>query len=170
MTIAMILALAGPAHAQGVAARVQDFESSGDGPTFSPVWNCIGEVQNQKAHGGKQALRMQVAQDGGTIAIHFPTQTVDISKAKKVTLWIYDEQGDNNVELRLRDAHGNGGSGTDGKAMWSEAKSKQNAWTKIEWDLGKYPAADGLDKTQLRSLEIYEYLPGAYYIDDVIVE
>jgi hypothetical protein len=168
-----VLALAlstGSAMAQGKPLAAQDFEKDGDGPAFTPVWNCIGEVQTQKAQGGKQALRMQVAQDGGTIAVHFPKQSVDFSKAKKITLWIFDEQGENNVELRIKDVHGNGGSGMDGKAMWSEAKSRHKAWTKIEWDLRNYPAVEGLDKTQIRSLEIYEYLPGAYYIDDVTVE
>lgn len=154
---------------------LQDFEPSNgtDGGTcFQQIWNCTGDFEMTQVHNGAQSLKLETAQNGGTAGIRVMSAkgSADLSKAKKITLWVYDTQGDNTIELRIKDAGGNGGTGPDGKTLWSTNKSKKDAWTKIEWDLRNYPAAEGLDLTQVSMLEVYEFNPGVYYIDDVEYE
>ncbi len=154
---------------------LQDFEPSNgtDGGTcFQQIWNCTGDFEMTQVHNGAQSLKLETAQNGGTAGIRVMSTKgiADLSKAKKITLWVYDTQGENTIELRIKDAGGNGGTGPDGKTLWSANKSKKNVWTKIEWDLQSYPAAQGLDLTQVSMLEVYEFNAGVYYIDDVEYE
>jgi hypothetical protein len=156
------------------AKSLQDFESNNgtEGEYFTQVWNCTADFDNKKVHAGSRSIKMETLENGGTVGIKLVGNAgqVDLSKAKKITLWVFDTQGDNTVELRFRDANGNGGSGLDGKALWSTEKTKHNAWTKMVWDLRNYPQVDGLDKTKINAIEIYELQPGVYYYDDLEVE
>jgi hypothetical protein len=153
---------------------LQDFEANNgtEGEYYTQVWNCTVDFDGKKVRSGSRAIKMETLENGGTVGIKLVGNQgqVDLSKAKKITLWVYDTQGDNTVELRLRDANANGGSGMDGKAIWSAEKARVNAWTKIEWNLKDYPQVDGLDKSKINSIEIYELQPGTYYYDDLQVE
>lgn len=153
----------------------QDFEpnnGTSGGTCFQQIWNCTGDFEMTQVRNGAQALKLETAQNGGTAGIRAMGEkgTIDLSKAKKITLWVFDTQGDNTIELRIKDANGNGGTGADGKSLWSATKAKRNTWTRIEWDLTAYPAGSGVDLTQVSMLEIYEFNPGVYYIDDVQYE
>jgi hypothetical protein len=176
--LAVVLAVgSSAAYAEGEAggAKLQDFEpnnGTSGGTCFQQIWNCTGDVEATQVQEGTQSLKLETAQNGGTAGIRVMGEkgTIDLSKAKKITLWVYDTQGDNTIELRIKDANGNGGTGPDGKTLWSATKARRNTWTKIEWELSAYPAADGLDLTQVSMLEVYEFNPGVYYFDDVKYE
>jgi len=173
---ACLLALLAPGLLAEKPAKgvLQDFEANNgtEGEYYTQIWNCTVDFDNRKVHSGSRAIKMETLENGGTVGIKLigDQGQVDLSKAKKISLWVYDTQGDNTVELRLRDANANGGSGMDGKALWSGAKARLNAWTKIEWNLKDYPEVDGLDKSKINAIEIYELQPGTYYYDDLQVE
>jgi len=169
----LLIALVAPVRAEN--GKLQDFEpgnGTSGGTCFQQVWNCSGDFEMTTVRNGAQSLKLETAQNGGTAGVRVMGEkgTVDLSKAKKITLWVYDTQGENTIELRIKDANGNGGTGPDGKTLWSSNKAKKNEWTRIEWDLSAYQAAPGLDLTQVSMLELYEFNPGVYYIDDVEYE
>lgn len=155
--------------------KLQDFEPSNGtngGTCFQQIWNCNGDFEMTQVKNGSQSLKLETAQNGGTAGIRVMGEkgTLDLSKARKITLWVYDTHGDNTIELRIKDANGNGGTGPDGKTLWSTNKAVKGSWTQIEWDLRNYPKADGLDLSQVSMLEIYEFNAGIYYIDEVEYE
>lgn len=163
-------------HAEDATGTVlQNFEPSNGtsgGTCYQQIWNCTGDYEMTQVHNGAQSLKLETASNGGTTGVRVMGEkgTADLSKAKKITLWVYDTQGDNTIELRIKDANGSGGTGPDGKTLWSTNKAKKNAWTKIEWDLKNYPTGSGLDMTQVSMLELYEFNSGVYFIDDVEYE
>ena len=153
---------------------LQNFEPDNgtEGEYFTQIWNCTAEFDAEKVHAGSRSIKMETLDKGGTVGIKSVGNQgqVDLTKAKKITLWVYDTQGDNTVELRFKDANGNGGSGPDGKSLWSTGKSRQNTWTKIEWNPADYPQVDGLDLSKISSIEVYELQAGVFYFDDLEVE
>ena len=171
--LVVILSPAGFAQTAG-KGMLQDFEPDNgtEGEYYRQVWNCTVDFDASKVHSGSRSLKMETLENGGTVGIK-PVGNqgqTDLSKAEKITLWVYDTQGDNTVELRLKDANDVGGAGMDHLALWSAGKSRLNAWTKIEWDLKNYPQVDGLDKSKISSIEIYELQGGTYYFDDLEME
>lgn len=153
---------------------LQDFEPNNgtEGEYYRQVWNCTVDFDVKTVHSGSRSIKMETPENGGTVGIQ-PVGNqgqADLSKAQKITLWVYDTQGDSTVEMRLKDANGVGGSGLDYLALWSTEKSRQNAWTKIEWNLKDYPQVDGLDKSKISSIEIYKSQAGTYYFDDLEME
>lgn len=174
ITIGALVLLFAPALFAQKKGSLQNFESGNgtEGEYYTQIWNCTVDFDSKKVHGGSRSIKMDTLENGGTVGIKplGNAGQTDLSKAKKVSIWVYDTQGDNTVELRLKDANGNGGSGLDGRSLWSSEKTKQNAWTKIEWNLKDYPQVDGLDKTKINSIEIYELQPGTYYYDDLEME
>ena len=172
---ALMLALSPAGFAEKPGKGVlQNFESDNgtEGEYYTQVWNCAVDFESKKVHSGNRSIKMDAVENGGTVGIKLIGHQgqVDLSKAKKISLWVYDPQGENTVELRLKDANGVGGSGLDGLSLWSTEKVRQNAWTKVVWELKKYPQVEGLDKTKISSIEIYEQHAGTYYFDDLEVE
>jgi hypothetical protein len=97
---------------------------------------------------------------GGTVSI-LPAAggPVDLSLADTLSLWIYDEQGGNAIELRLRDAGGNISA-----SYWSDRGAKHDKWTKLTWDLAWF---EGIDKRRIQGLDLYEWSDGVYHFDDL---
>jgi hypothetical protein len=162
--------LAGPLFGQSVIQNFEPGAGSTENP-FKDIWHSVSDFEVEKVRSGERAHRFTAGKEGGTVAILVAGEkgTVDLSKAKKISIWVLDTHGDNSVELRLKDADGNGGSGQDGNSMWSKTSAKKDTWTKIEWNLADYPKS-GVDLTKVSSIELFEYNPGVYYIDDVEYE
>ena len=156
------------------AAGLQDFEEDNGTPDdyFFEVWNCEPLFDEETVHAGDTSLRVEVFEDGGTVGINVANEDgyVDLSRANKISIWVYDTQGNNTIELRLKDIDGNGGSGGDGNALWSQKKARKNKWAKVEWDLSLYPEVEDLDLTSIATLELFEYNEGIYYFDDLEFE
>ena len=158
----------------GQDGALQNFEANNGtgGAYFNPIWQCTTDFEVERTHAGSQAQRVETAQGGGTVGIRLMKEngSADLTKAKKITVWVYDTQGTNTIELRLRDADGNGGNGADGKTLWSETKAVKDQWTRIEWDLSQYPSGSGLDLSRVSAVELFEFHPGIYYLDDLEFE
>jgi len=149
----------------------QDFEVNNGTPGayYYDVWQSSPGLDQNTVHGGSRSLRMVAGRGGGTVGIRAasPSGYMDLSRAKTISVWVYDTQGNNTVQLRLRDADGDGGSGADGRYMWSSVSSVQNQWTRITWDLSGYPSVPKLDMDRIASIELYEWNQGTYYFDDL---
>ncbi len=139
---------------------------------FVETWNCEPNFETEIVHSGDRALRVVTFEDGGTLRINAADKEgyVDLSKTKKISIWAYDTQNSNTVEIRLKDVDGDGGSGKDGNTLWSKKGARKNKWTKIEWDLNSYPNVEDLDLNRISSIEIYEFHEGIYYFDDLEIE
>jgi hypothetical protein len=168
-----VMALAPAAWSQGGGLSLQNFEDKNgtEGPYFNDVWKSLPQFESQTVHGGKQAVRITVPEDGGTVGVRFSKgrDVIDLTKAKSVSVWVFDTQGNNSVELRLKDAEGDGGSGPDQKALWSVGQAEQGKWTRLTWDLTGYPAVEGLHLDRIAVIELYEQNPGSYVFDDLEV-
>lgn len=160
-------------NVSGVPSRVmfQDFEEGNDTPGvyFEDIWQANAEFETSIIHEGTRSLKVVVLDNiAGTVRINAASLIghFDLSNATTFSVWVYDTQGNNTVELRLKDSEGNGGSGQDGNTLWSLMSAEQNQWTKITWDLSIYPSVPGLDNDRIASIELYEFNPGTYYFDN----
>jgi len=164
-----------------ISKTFQNFEKNNGTPSdyyYDVYWASPGLVESP-VHEGKFALKMEAQgganggpgdPSGGTVRIYpaSPTWYVDMSEATSLSVWIYDTQGNNTVELRLRDIDGDGGDRTQpGTTLWSDEYTQQNQWTRITWDLTKYPDVPNLDWDKISSIEIYMWWDGTYYFDEV---
>lgn len=152
----------------------QDFEL-GNGTTGAYFWDVAWETpafESSIVHGGRRSVKMTAPSgnpQGGTIAIAAasPVGYFDLRYAQTFSVWVYDTQGNNTVQLRLKDSDGDGGSGEDGYYLWSTMSSVQNQWTKITWNLSQYPNVPNLDKNKIAWVELFEWWDGTYYFDDL---
>ena len=135
---------------------------------FKDIWQSDPVVNLATVHAGTRSLKINTGNGGGTIAVYpaNSAQVMDLNSATGFSLWVYDTQGNNSIQLRLRDVNGNGGSGNDGYYLWSSNASVQNQWTQISWNMTQYPSVPNLDKTKIASVELYEWNQGVYYLDD----
>jgi len=123
---------------------LQNFEPNNgtEGECFYGIWQVEPELVKDNVHAGNSSLMVGANdQYGGTVGINFASKEdhIDFSKAKKVSIWIYDKIGDNAIQIRLRDTEGNGGSGDDKNFLWSTKRTKKDNWTQIKWNLNQYP-------------------------------
>lgn len=149
----------------------QDFESGNGTPGnyFEEIWQSGPIFETSTVHGGTRSMKITTGNGGGTVAILAanPSGRIDMSFATSISLWVYDTQGSNTIQLRLRDLEGDGGGGGDENYLWSSMSSVENQWKKITWDLDIYPNVPDLDLDRIASIEIYEWNEGTYYLDDV---
>ncbi|KPK41743.1 MAG: hypothetical protein AMJ78_04655 [Omnitrophica WOR_2 bacterium SM23_29] len=149
----------------------QDFEPDNGTPGdyFEDIWQSSPAFETTIVHSGTTSLKIATGDGGGTVGIlaASPSGYLDLSTATSLSVWVYDTQGSNTIQLRLRDADGDGGNGEDGNYLWSDATSVQNQWTKITFDLNRYPDAANLDLDRISKIELYEWYEGVYYFDDV---
>jgi len=87
------------------------------------------------------------------------SEPIDLSSATTLSVWVYDTQGNNTVELRLRDYND-----ALSNNVWSEMQAEQNQWTEITWSLSDFA---GVDLSQIKNIELYEWWDGVYYFDAV---
>jgi len=139
------------------------------GSYFQDIYQSSPVFDTAVTHSGARSLKITAGSGGGTVGVSAaaPSGYLDLSTAKSVSVWVYDTQGNNTIQLRLRDANGNGGSGGDANFLWSDAASVKNQWTKITFHLNRYPDVANLDLTRISKLELYEYNQGTYYFDDL---
>lgn len=96
---------------------------------------------------------------GGTVGINpSSSDPVDLTFAAIITVWVYDTQGSNDIQLRLCDENGC----SDG--IWSDSQATQNEWSKITWNLSDITA---VDRSRITHIELYEWHDGVYYFDAV---
>jgi PKD repeat protein len=150
----------------------QNFEEGNGTPGayFQNVWQTSPSFDTSTVHEGARSLKM-IALDtyGGTMRVNAasPTGYFDLRDATSFSVWVYDTQDSNTIQLRLKDSNGDGGSGSDNYSMWSSMSAVKNTWTKITWDLNDYPTVPNLDWDRIASIELYEWNPGTYYFDNV---
>ncbi|KPK41422.1 MAG: hypothetical protein AMJ78_05550 [Omnitrophica WOR_2 bacterium SM23_29] len=155
------------------AVSLQNFEPENgtEDEYFLNIWETEPDFATDIVHSGSRSLEIEAINEaGGTVGIKVASEDgyVDLSNGKKISIWVYDAaEGNNTIQIRLKDTEGNGGSGEDGNFLWSSKKTKKDAWTQIKWDLKKYPKVEDLDLTQISSIEIYVPVEGTYYLDDV---
>lgn len=146
----------------------QDFEQGNGTPGayFENFFQTDPAFETFTVYEGARSLKA-VALWGGTVRINAasPTGYFDLRDATSLSVWVYDTQGNNPAQLRLRDSDGDGGIGDDGYFVWSSIPAQQNQWTKITWDLSSYPSVPDLDLDRIASIELYEYNSGTYYLD-----
>lgn len=156
----------------GVSSNVfQNLEPNNgtSGSYFQDIYQSSPVLDTANAHSGARSLMITAGTGGGTVGISAADSSgyLDLSTAKSLSVWVYDTQGNNSLQLRLRDANGNGGSGGDANFIWSDAVSVQNQWTRITFDLNRYPDVANLDLARISKFELYEYNQGTYYFDDL---
>lgn len=154
------------------AVSIQNFEPKNgtEDDYFIDIWKSESDFAADIVHSGSRSLMTETGDEyGGTIGIKLASKDdyVDMSKAKKISIWVYDTIGNNSIQLRLKDIEGNGGSGNDDNFLWSTKSTKKDAWTQIKWSLNKYPKVEDLDLTKISALELYLPKPGVYYLDDL---
>jgi len=130
---------------------------------------CSFSTPPDKIHEGNRALRCQAQgtqrgtsqdQHGGTVRVFRASPTsFDLSRATAISVWVYDTQGDNNLELKLRDSHNNISNG-----RYSVPLAAMNAWSEVTWNLSDF---SGVDMSKIDAIELYEYNDGVYYFDSV---
>ena len=147
----------------------QNFEvgNGTPGAYFYDAWRSSPVFEFTIVHNGARSVKMSApAPNGGngaTIGINVASSSgyLDLTSATIFSVWVYDTQGNNTVEMKLKDS-----DGTIGPGLWSTMLSTQNVWTKITWDISGYSGV-GLNKSQIASVEFYEWNQGVYYFDDV---
>ena len=154
------------------AVSLQNFEpkNGAEDEYFIDIWKSESDFATDIVHSGSRSLMTETGDEwGGAIGIQPVSKDgyADLSKAKKVSIWVYDTIGNNTIQLRLKDVEGNGGSGNDNNFLWSTKSTKKDAWTQIKWSLNKYPKVEDLDLTKISVLEIYLPKAGVYYLDDL---
>lgn len=130
---------------------------------------CSFSTPPDKVHEGNCALRCQAqgtqrgtskAQHGGTVRVFRASPTsFDLSHATTISVWVYDTNGDNNLELKLRDSHNNISNG-----HYSVLPAAMSAWSEITWNLSDF---SGVDMSKIDAIELYEWNDGVYYFDFV---
>ena len=146
----------------------QDFEESTQGSVMSSenVWKVDCALESAIVYQGERSLRCQAragqdnsANHGGTVGIYPSADLpVDLSSATVFSVWVYDTQGNNTIELKLCD------SSRCSSAIWSEMQSSKNQWQQITWLLSNLT---GIDRSQVYKIEIYEWHDGFYYWDNI---
>jgi len=153
----------------------QDFEP-GNGTTGEYFWsagNTTSSFENSMVHGGERSVKVIAThENGGTIGINAasPSGYFDMRGARCFSVWVYDIQGNNSIQLMLKDLDGHGGSGDNGSYMRSTIYSVQNEWTLIAWDLNLYSNVGELNFSQIASIELSVPHPGTYYFDDLQID
>jgi hypothetical protein len=154
----------------------QNFEENNGTPEragnyFWDAWFTSPEYTNSPVYEGRRAVlaHASAARDGtppqdhgGSLGINPSSpETVDLSCATTISIWVYDKVGNNTVQLRLRDGNEDFSSKDKG---WSTKASEKNTWTQIAWNLADF---QGVDMTRIKNIEVYEWNDGDYYFDDV---
>ena len=142
---------------QTKAIPFQNFEANNGTPGsyFWNVWDSQPALSTTQVFRGGQSLVTQ----GHTVGINPSSSgTVDLSGARSFLVWVYDTQGNNSVELRLRD------SSSNSQTVWSTMSSVQNTWTLISWPLSSF---NQVDLAHTQNAELYEWNQGTYYFDEI---
>lgn len=146
----------------------QNFEFGNGTPSayFYDAWRTTTSFDSSTYHGGTRSVKMIVPaldneNTGATIGINAASSSghLNLQNATVLSIWVYDTQGSNTIELKLKDS-----DGTIGPGMWSEMSATKNQWTKISWNVSSY---SGVSKSSISSIELYEWNQGTYYFDDV---
>ncbi|MEM2878814.1 MAG: PKD domain-containing protein [Candidatus Hadarchaeales archaeon] len=149
----------------------QNFEEGNGTPGayFQNIWHTASSFESLLVHSGSRSIKVTTDVGGGTIRIMAasPSGYFNLENVSAISVWIYDTQGNNTVQLRLKDIDGDGGRGPDENYIWSTMTSRENQWAKITWDMSYYPDVEGLDMDKISSIELYMYWNGTYYFDDV---
>jgi hypothetical protein len=154
------------------ACTFQDFEREngtppGGGNFFWDAWFTTCSFESTIVCEGSRSVRVDAhawtegspKDTGGTMGINPSSSApVDLSSATTIYVWVYDTQGNNTVELKLRDIHD-----AVSNSVWSAMQSVHQGWTRIEWALSDFA---GVDMRQIKNLEIYEWNDGIYYFDN----
>ena len=154
----------------------QDFEEKngtpeGEGNYFWNEWytTCSFSEQPLPVYKGTRAIRVEAfakakgtpeVDSGGTIGINPSTEgSLDLSYSLIISVWVYDTNGNNNVELKLRDDKGKASN-----KVWSTIRSVKDQWAPITWHLSDFV---GVDKKRIKNIELYEWNDGVYFFDEV---
>jgi hypothetical protein len=160
----------------------QDFEKdngscAGPGCYFWDAWftSCDFNPPNVQASQGARAgccrafaqataqARGQADVNGGTMGINPMLQyPIDLSSASYIGVYIYDTQGSNTVQLKLRD-----GNDIVSTPVWSAKKAQQKKWTLVTWPLADFR---GVDESRIKNIELYEWNDGFYCFDYVFFQ
>ncbi len=150
----------------------QDFEPDngtppGSGNYFWDAWLTTCSFSESPVYEGRRAVRCDAhveatgnpSDHGGTMGINpASSNPINLSAATTISVWVYDTQGNNTVELKLRDK-----SEAVSNKVWSTMQTK-GQWAEITWPLAEFT---GVDKSQIKNLELYMWNDGVYYFDAV---
>jgi glucosylceramidase len=157
-----------PLVARDTRIAFQNFEpgNATPGDYFQNKWYTTCLFDTAILHSGSRSIHClanagSVGAHGGTVAI-YPSSSapINLSSGTTLSVWVYDTQGSNDIELKLCDD-----SGCHDQAFWSTNHAVKDGWTEVTWQLSPFTA---VDKTQIRSIELYEWNDGGYYFDDVV--
>lgn len=148
----------------------QNFEEGNGTPSGEYCWDAwfvTCALSQSQVHEGERAIEVNAHAEaegdpndtGGTVGVN-PSSSVpvDLTSATVFSVWVYDTQGNNDIELRLCDENGCSND------IWSDNQSSQNEWSKITWDLSDITA---VDKSRITHIELYEWHDGIYYFDSI---
>lgn len=147
----------------------QNFEPGNGTPGdyYREAYRMTCNFENTIVHSGNRSLRCRAPDQGdvhgGTVSIYPSSSPVDLSSAATISVWVYDAQGCNTVELKLCDTDYCLGE----SAVWSRDQAIPCKWTKITWPLSVFTSTD---KSNIIKIELYEWNNGIYYFDDITYE
>ena len=169
----MILVLAMCAMVQA-GLVYQDFEPSNGS---SPYGWGLGDTQagltsgNDPVHGGSRAWKITSVSQWGRSGIPSQVQTWNFNfepqRHDQLSFWIYalpSIVSDNNVGVKFFD---NGIYKTAGFEVWTNRKARCGEWTRLHVLFSQLPPDFNLSSVD--KIEIANYLPGTYVIDDIQV-
>jgi uncharacterized protein YgiM (DUF1202 family) len=140
----------------------------GGGNYFWDAWFTTCSFESIIVREGSRAVRVDAHAEaegnpgdhGGTMGINpSSSDPIDLSSATTLSVWVYDAQGNNTVELRLRDYND-----ALSNNVWSEMQAEQGSWAEITWFLSDFT---NVDLSRIKNIELHEWWDGVYYFDAV---
>jgi len=128
------------------------------------IWYASCNFESKIVHSGNRSIRVDVKghsnsnETGGTVRIFLTTNPLNFFSVNAISIWVYDTQGDNTVELKLC----NSDSCPD--KVWSGKQATKNNWTEITWPISEFK---NVDKKNVTAIELYEWNEGVYYFDNI---
>ena len=144
----------------------QNFELNNgtSGAYFRDAWFAECVFDSTVIHEGAQSIRCHMqagasgSGNGGTVGIYPSSGSVDLSSATTLSIWAYDPQGNDTIELKLCD------DSCCSNGVWSVKSACRNEWAEITWPLSDLAC---VDKRNIKRIELYEWNDGIYYFDNI---
>lgn len=148
----------------------QDFEYNNGSDQYGWGFNgAYGQITTDQVHDGVQAWKVVSPQFWGGTGLQSQSQRWDMNFHPEIhdrlSFWIYaipSEGSDNDVGVRFFDQ---GKYSDSGFEVWTTEKARYEQWTEVEVLFSQLPA--DFDLTHVNKIEVINYWPGIYFIDDI---
>lgn len=150
----------------------QDFEADNGSDQYGWAFNnATVSRSSEKAHSGQFSWKIVAPQQWGGTGLQSQAQRWDMDfypdGFDRLSFWIYAlpaQQGDNNVAVKFFD---NNIYAANGFEVWTTQTARYNTWTSLKVLFSQLPG--DFDLNHVNKIEMVNYQPGVYYVDDIKV-